>query len=57
MIVGYFVVKEDTMFHDPIRSTPLVQDISDITLRLKVQRADSALFAVSDMRLPHLRVM
>jgi hypothetical protein len=45
------------MFHDPIRSTPFVQDISDVTLRLKVQRADSALFAVSDLRLPHLRVM
>jgi hypothetical protein len=45
------------MFKDPIRSTPLVSDISDVTLRLKVQRADSALFAASDMRLPHLRVM
>jgi hypothetical protein len=44
------------MFHDPIRSTPFVQDISDVTLRLKVQRADSALFAGSEMRLPHLRV-
>ncbi len=45
------------MFHDPIRSTPLIQDITDVTLRLKVQRADSALFAASEMRLPHLRVM
>ncbi len=44
------------MFHDPIRTTPFIQDISDVTLRLKVQRADSALFAVSDLRLPHLRV-
>lgn len=44
------------MFQDPIRTTPLVQDISDVTLRLRVQRADSALFAASDMRLPHLRV-
>ena len=33
------------MFHDPIRTAPLVQDISDINLRLRVQRADSALFA------------
>lgn len=45
------------MFQDPIRSTPLVADITDVTLRLKVQRADAALFAASDMRLPHLRVM
>lgn len=45
------------MFHDPIASTPLVRDISDVTLRLKVHRADSVLFAVSDMRLPHLRVV
>lgn len=44
------------MFHDPIRSTPFVQDISDVSLRLKVQRADSALFAASEMRLPHLRI-
>ena len=44
------------MFTDPIRSAPFVQDISDITLRLRVQRADSALFLVSDLRLPHLRV-
>ena len=34
------------MFTDPIRSTPFVQDISDITLRLRVQRADSALYLV-----------
>lgn len=39
-----------------MRSTPLVQDISDVTLRLMVRRADSVLFAASDMRLPHLRV-
>jgi hypothetical protein len=44
------------MFTDPIRSTPFVQDISDVTLRLKVRRADSALYLVSDLRLPHLRV-
>ena len=45
------------MFHDPIRTAPFVQDISDINLRLRVQRADSALFAASEMRLPHLRVL
>lgn len=45
------------MFRDPIRSTPLVSDISDIDLRLKIQRADSALFLESNLRLPHLRVM
>jgi hypothetical protein len=45
------------MFRDPIRSTPLISDISDIALKLKVQRADSALFAASEFRLPQLRVM
>lgn len=45
------------MFRDPVRSAPLVSDISDIGLRLKIQRADSALFRDSDLRLPHLRVM
>jgi hypothetical protein len=44
------------MFRDPVRSTPLVSDISDINLRLKVNRADSALFGQSELRLPHLRV-
>ncbi|HEY1655151.1 MAG TPA: hypothetical protein VGF86_08575 [Candidatus Tumulicola sp.] len=44
------------MFADPIRSRPLVSDISDVTLRLRIRRADAALFAASDMRLPHLRV-
>lgn len=44
------------MFRDPVRSTPLVSDISDVSLRLKVQRADSALLRVSEFRLPHLRV-
>jgi len=57
ILVGYFSSQEDTMFQDRIRSTPLVQDITDVSLRLKVQRADAALFAASDMRLPHLRVM
>jgi hypothetical protein len=45
------------MFRDPIRTTPLVSDISDVGLRLKVNRADSALFLESNLRLPHLRVM
>jgi hypothetical protein len=45
------------MFRDPVRTTPLVSDISDVDLRLKVQRADSALFLESNLRLPHLRVM
>jgi hypothetical protein len=45
------------MFRDPIRTTPLVSDISDVDLRLKVNRADSALFLESNLRLPHLRVM
>jgi len=44
------------MFRDPIRNRPLVSDISDIDLRLKVSRADSALFLESNLRLPHLRV-
>jgi hypothetical protein len=45
------------MFRDPIRSAPLVSDISDVYLRLKVRRADSALFVESNLRLPHLRVL
>jgi hypothetical protein len=45
------------MFRDPIRTAPLVSDISDVDLRLKVRRADSALFLDSSLRLPHLRVL
>jgi hypothetical protein len=45
------------MFRDPIRSAPLVSDVSDVDLRLKIQRADSALFLESYFRLPHLRVL
>jgi hypothetical protein len=45
------------MFRDPIRSAPLVSDISDVALRLKIRRADSALFLESNLRLPHLRVL
>jgi len=45
------------MFTDPIRTAPLVADISDVDLRLKIRRADSALFNESTMRLPHLRVL
>jgi hypothetical protein len=44
------------MFRDPVRTAPLVSDISDIDLRLKINRADSALFLESNLRLPHLRV-
>jgi hypothetical protein len=44
------------MFRDPVRTAPLVSDISDIDLRLKIKRADSALFLESSLRLPHLRV-
>jgi hypothetical protein len=44
------------MFRDPVRTAPLVSDISDVALRLKVNRADSALFLESNLRLPHLRV-
>ncbi len=44
------------MFQDPVRSTPLVGDISDVNLRLRITRADAALFRSGDMRLPHLRV-
>jgi hypothetical protein len=45
------------MFRDPVRTAPLVSDISDVDLRLKVTRADSALFLESNLRLPHLRVL
>ncbi|MGB6522619.1 MAG: hypothetical protein WBE83_12700 [Candidatus Cybelea sp.] len=44
------------MFRDPVRNAPLVSDVSDVELRLKVGRADSMLFLESNMRLPHLRV-
>lgn len=44
------------MFRDPIRTAPLVSDIGDVDLRLKVNRADSALFLESNLRLPHLRI-
>jgi hypothetical protein len=45
------------MFRDPMRSTPFISDIADVALKLKVQRADSALFAACEFRLPQLRVM
>jgi len=44
------------MFRDPVRTAPLVSDIQDVGLKLKIRRADSALFMESSMRLPHLRV-
>jgi hypothetical protein len=44
------------MFRDPLRSTPLVADITDVNLRARVQRADSALFNVSDVKLPNLHI-
>jgi hypothetical protein len=44
------------MFRDPVRTAPLVSDVTDVELRLKVNRADSALFLESSVRLPHLRV-
>jgi hypothetical protein len=44
------------MFRDPVRTAPLVSDLSDVDLRLKINRADSALFLESNLRLPHLRV-
>jgi hypothetical protein len=44
------------MFRDPVRTAPLVSDVSDIDLKLKINRADSALFLESNLRLPHLRV-
>ena len=44
------------MFRDPIRTAPLVSDIGDVELRLKINRADSVLFLESNLRLPHLRV-
>ena len=44
------------MFRDPIRTAPLVSDISDVELKLEINRADSALFLESNLRLPHLRI-
>ncbi len=44
------------MFRDPVRTAPLVSDVSDVDLRLRVNRADSALFLESNLRLPHLRI-
>ena len=44
------------MFRDPVRTRPIVKDVSDVELRLKVNRADSMLFLESNLRLPHLRV-
>jgi hypothetical protein len=44
------------MFRDPVRTAPLVSDIHDVGLKLKIRRADSALFLEPSMRLPHLRV-
>ena len=46
------------MFRDPIRTrtTPLVADITDVNLRLRVQRADSVLFETPDLRLPTFHV-
>ena len=54
---GYQFVKRFNMFRDPIRTAPFISDISDVDLRLRIRRADSALFVGSDLRLPHLRVM
>lgn len=45
------------MFRDPIRNSPLVSDVSDVDLRMRILRADSALFLESNFRLPHLRVL
>lgn len=44
------------MFRDPVRTAPLVSDVTDVDLRLKINRADSALFLESNFRLPHLRI-
>ena len=57
MIEGYHIRQEVfTMFRDPVRTAPLVSDISDVDLKLRINRADSALFLESNLRLPHLRV-
>ncbi|MBV8489221.1 MAG: hypothetical protein JO199_01735 [Candidatus Eremiobacteraeota bacterium] len=44
------------MFRDVLKNSPLVADLSDINLRLRVTRADSKLFKDIDQRLPSLRV-
>jgi hypothetical protein len=44
------------MLRNPIPITPHVANIADVNLRLRVERADSVLFAGSDLRLPTLRV-
>jgi hypothetical protein len=44
------------MFRDPIRSTPLLADLSDVNLRLKITRADDKLFGSMESRLPGFRV-
>ena len=44
------------MFRNPFTPAPLVQDITDVLLRLRVTRADAAIMAASEYRLPTLRV-
>ena len=44
------------MFRNPVPTMPIVSDINDVALRLRIGRADSALFRESNLRLPHLRV-
>jgi len=44
------------MFRDPVYTRPFVQDVSDVNLRLRIQRADSALFHEPGMRFPNLRI-
>ncbi len=44
------------MFRDPVRTAPLVSDVTDVDLKLRINRADSALFLESNFRLPHLRI-
>ncbi len=57
MIEGYHIRQEVfNMFRDPIRTAPLVADVTDVDLKLRINRADSALFRESNLRLPHLRV-
>jgi hypothetical protein len=56
MKVTRSVKRFSQMFRDPIRTAPLVSDIGDVELRLRINRADSVLFLESNLRLPHLRV-
>lgn len=44
------------MFRDVLRTAPLVSDLSDLNLRLRIARADSKLFRDIDQRMPSLRV-